>query len=328
MFLLLTRLLLWLLIAVILYNLFKKVIPKEYFTLLGGLFLFGFIVVAFSSPNNDVVSTILEVLSFPLKPVGATIVLLSFALRQGLEKSKNQVLAALLILLLASTPFFSNLLAATTEQAVVTPEAAGAQTASAIVVLGQGTTQPDEPPRTQIQLTDTGDRILYAAQLYRQSGNNPLVVVSAGPRPNLQGTQEQIVEANDIRALLVQFGVPQTRIVVEPTGTNLRSSAEEVEDILRDRGIADNRVFLVTSAYNSRRAQQVFRSVGLTNVIAKPTGFFTVQPGSRSTIDQWDQLIESFIPSVESLAITTQIVEEFYASIYYYLRGWQTPTIV
>lgn len=325
MFLLLTRVLLWLLIAVILYNLFKKVIPKEYFTLLGGLFLFSFIVVAFFSPNNDVVSTIWEVLSFPLKPVGATIVLLSFALRQGLEKSKNLVLTALLILLIASTPFFSNLLAATTEQAVVTPEAAGAQTASAIVVLGQGTTQPDEPPRTQIQLTDTGDRILYAAQLYRQSGNNPLVVVSAGPRPNLQGTQEQIVEANDIRALLVQFGVPQTRIVVEPTGTNLRTSAEEVEDILRDRGIADNRVFLVTSAYNSRRAQQVFRSVGLTNVIAKPTGFFTVQPGSRATVDQW---VESFIPSVESLAITTQIVEEFYTSIYYYLRGWQTPTIV
>ncbi len=325
MFLLLTRILLWLLIAVILYNLFKKVIPKEYFTLLGGLFLFGFIVVAFFTPGNNAVSTIWEVLSFFLKPVGASIVLLGFALRQGLDKSKNQVMAALLILLLASTPFFSNLLAASTEQAVVTPESAAAQTASAIVVLGQGTTQPDEPPRTQIQLTDTGDRILYAAQLYRQSGNNPLVVVSAGPRPNLQGNQDQIVEANDIRALLVQFGVPQTRIVLEPTGTNLRTSAEEVEDILRDQGIADNRVFLVTSAYNSRRAQQAFRSVGLNNIVAKPTGFFTVQPGTTSTVNQW---IESFIPSVEALTVTTRIVEEFYASIYYYLRGWQAPAVV
>ncbi|MEQ9233405.1 YdcF family protein [Coleofasciculus sp. E2-BRE-01] len=325
MFLLLTRILLWLLIAVILYNLFKKVIPKEYFTLLGGLFLFGFIVVAFFSPGNDAVSTIWNILSFFLKPVGASIVLLGFALRQGLDKSKNQVMAALLILLLASTPFFSNLLAASTEQTVVTPESAAAQTASAIVVLGQGTTQPDEPPRTQIQLTDTGDRILYAAQLYRQSGNNPLVVVSAGPRPNLQGNQDQIVEANDIRALLVQFGVPQTRIVLEPTGTNLRTSAEEVEDILRDQGIADNRIFLVTSAYNSRRAQQAFRSVGLNNVVSKPTGFFTVQPGTTSTITQW---IESFIPSVEALTVTTRIMEEFYASIYYYLRGWQAPAVV
>jgi len=293
--------------------------------LLGGLFLFGFIVVAFFSPGNDAISTIWQVLSFFLKPVGASIVLLGFALRQGLDKSKNQVMAALLILLLASTPFFSNLLAASTEQAVVTPESAAAQTASAIVVLGQGTTQPDEPPRTQIQLTDTGDRILYAAQLYRQSGNNPLVVVSAGPRPNLQGNQDQIVEANDIRALLVQFGVPQTRIVLEPTGTNLRTSAEEVEDILRDQGIADNRVFLVTSAYNSRRAQQAFRSVGLNNIVAKPTGFFTVQPGTTSTVNQW---IESFIPSVEALTVTTRIVEEFYASIYYYLRGWQAPAVV
>ncbi|MEQ8962512.1 MAG: YdcF family protein [Coleofasciculus sp. C2-GNP5-27] len=322
MFLLLTRVLLWLLIAVILYNLFKKVIPKEYFTLLGGLFLFGFIVVAFFSPNNDLVSTIWNVLSFPLKPVGASIVLLSFALRQGLEKSKNQVLAALLILLLTSTPFFSNLLAATTEQQVVTPEAAATQTAAAVVVLGQGTTQPDEPPRTQIQLTDTGDRILYAAQLYRQSGNNPLVVVSAGPRPNLEGNEDQVVEANDIRTLLVQLGVPQTRIVVEPTGTDLRSSAEAVEDILRDRGLADNRIFLVSSAYNSRRAQQTFSNVGLTNVVAKPTGFFTFQPGATPSVPL---RVESFIPSVEALTVTTRIVEEFLSSIYYYLRGWQTP---
>lgn len=319
MFGLLTQLLLWLLIAVILYNLFKKVIPKEYFTLLGGLFLFALIVTAFFFPDNFVVSTLWRVLSFPLKPVGASIILLSFALRQGLEKSRNQVVAALLILLISSTPFFANLLAQGAEQQAFTAQEAATQTADAIVVLGQGTTQPNLPPRTQIQLTDSGDRILYAAQLYRQSGNQPLVIVSAGPRPNLVGTQDQIVEANDIQTLLVQLGVPQNRIVVEPQGTDLRSSAIAVENILRNRGLANSRIFVVTSAFNSRRAQQTFTEVGLQNVIAKPTTFFRFQPGAtpRQPIR-----VESFIPSVEALTVTTRIVEEFLSRIYYLLRGW------
>ncbi|MBE9125155.1 MULTISPECIES: YdcF family protein [unclassified Coleofasciculus] len=318
MFELLTQILLWLIIAVILYNLFKKVIPKEYFTLLGALLLFGLIVIAFFFPDNNVVSTLWNVMSFPLKPVGASIVLLSLALRNGL-KAKNQVVAALLILLISSTPFFANLLAQGAEQQAFTPQEAATQTASAIVVLGQGTTQPNLPPRTQIQLTDTGDRILYAAQLYRESGNQPLVIASAGPRPNLEGSGAQVAEANDIRTLLVQLGVPQNQIVVEPKGTDLRTSAEAVEDILRNRGLADNRVFLVTSAFNSRRAQRTFAEVGLTNIVAKPTNFFRFQPGATPRLRIQ---IESFVPSVEALTVTTRIVEEFLSRLYYLLRGW------
>ncbi|HAG83488.1 MAG TPA: YdcF family protein [Cyanobacteria bacterium UBA12227] len=319
MFELLSQVLLWLLITVFLYNLFKKFIPKEYFTLVGALFLFAVIVSAFFFPNNQVVSAIWNVLSFPLKPVGASIVLLSLALRQGLgDKSKNQVVAALLILLLSSLPIFSNLLAASAEQQAFTRQEAEAQSAAAIVVLGQGTTEPNQPPRTQIQLTDTGDRILYAAQLYRESGNEPLVIVSAGSRPNLQGNSDEISEARDVRTVLTQLGVPESRIV-ESRATDLRSSAEAVERILRDRRLANDPIFLVTSAYNSRRARQTFSNVGLTNVIAKPTGFFMIQSGARPK-----QLvrIDDFIPSVEALTVTTRVVEEFLTSVYYYLRGW------
>lgn len=319
MFELLSQVLIWTVLAILLYNLFKNFIPKQYFTLLGGLFLFAIILLAFFRPNDPVISAIWSVVSFPLKPVGATIVLLSFALRQGLDKSKNQIYAALLILLLSSIPIFSNIWAGSAEQLAFTPQEAAAQSADAIVVLGQGTTEPNQPPRTQIQLTDTGDRILYAAQLYRQSGNSPLVVVSAGPRPNLQGNADQINEGNDVRTVLTQLGVPESRIVVEPRGTDLRSSAEAVERILRDRGLADKRVFLVTSAYNSRRARQTFTRVKLTNVVSKPTGFFRFQPRS---IPREIPSINEFIPSVEALTVTTRVVEEFLTSIYYYLRGW------
>src|SRR4028118_1843004 len=140
MFLLLTQVLLWLVLTVILYNLLLKVIPRSYLTLIGGLFLFTIIVLAFFFPNDRLVSAAWSILSFPLKPVGATILLLSIALNQGLKK-RNQVVAALLILLISSTPFLSTLLARSLELGEVsqtartaTGAAPAAQTAGAIVL--------------------------------------------------------------------------------------------------------------------------------------------------------------------------------------------------
>lgn len=332
MFLLLTQVLLWLLVTVLLYNLLVKVIPKSYLTLLGGLFVFAIIVLAFFFPGERLVATAWSVLSFPLKPVGATILLLSVALNQGL-KNRNQIVAALMILLITSTPFFSTLLARSLELGEVSPTArtvagggaaAPTQTAGAIVLLGQGTTQANLPPRTQVQLTDTGNRILFTSEVYQQQrslGADPIVIVSAGPREEAQGGN-QAAEANDIATLLVQLGVPRDRIVAEPRSTDLRSSAEQVRTILSRRGIGGTRVIVVTSGYNSRLARLTYTNAGL-NVISRPSNFFAVQPGTRENLNL---SISSFIPSVESLSISTRIINEFYTTIYYYLRGWLAPT--
>lgn len=323
MFPLLTQILLWLLITVIIYNLLLKVIPRAYLTLLGGFLLFAIIVLAFFFPNDRLVATAWSILSFPLKPVGATIVLLAVALNQGL-KNRNLIVAALLIMLISSVPFFSAVLARTLELGEASRVATPAATpAGAIVVLGRGTTQANLPPRTQIQLTDTGDRILYAAQLYRQQaadGSAPLVIVSAGPREELAGNQNQINEGNDIAALLAQLGVPPGQIVVESRSQDLRTTAIEVDRILRSRGLGGTRVLLVTSGINSRRARLAFSDVGV-NVVSRPTDFYSIQPGARPNLNFG---VQSFIPSVEALSTTTRIVEEFYTTIYYSLRGWLT----
>lgn len=333
MFLLLSQILLWLLIAVIIYNLLLKVIPRAYLTLLGGFLLFAIIVLAFFFPNERLVSAAWSVLSFPLKPLGASILLLAVALNQGL-KNRNLIVAALIILLVSSTPFLSNLLARSLELGEVTqisrtgtatPPAA--QPAGAIVVLGRGTTQANVPYRTQIQLTETGDRILYAAQLYREQvnlGSQPLVIVSAGPREDLQGNQDQTTEANDIASLLTQLGVPRDRILTADRGVDLRSSAEQVNQILRARNLGDTRVIIVTSGLNSRRARLTFSDVGL-NVISRPTDFYGFQAGATPRLRI---RVESFLPSVESLGVTTRIVEEFFTTIYYSLRGWLTPVMM
>ena len=52
------------------------------------------------------------------------------------------------------------------------------ETAAAIVLLGKGTTQPHIPNRVGIQLTDTGNRLPYAAVLYSKKVA-PMVIVTA-----------------------------------------------------------------------------------------------------------------------------------------------------
>ena len=315
MFLLLTQVLLWLLIAVIIYNLLLKVIPRAYLTLLGGILLFAIIVLAFFFPNDRLVSTAWSILSFPLKPVGATIVLLAAALNQGL-KNRNLIVAALMILLLSSIPLVTTVLARALEQGEVPRVAtagAAAPSVGAIVVLGQGTTQPSLPPRTQIQLTDEGsDRVRRAVQLYREQGGQPLVIASAG------------TEANDVATVLNQLGVPQSQIVTESRGQDLRTSAVEVRRILQSRGIAGRPIFLVTSAINSRRARLAFSQTGI-RVVTQPADFVATEPRTREARN-FNLSVQSFIPSVEALTTTTRIVEEFYTTVYYSLRGWLAPT--
>lgn len=353
MFLLLTQILLWLLITFILYNLLTKLVPKQYFTLLGGLFLFAVIVLAFFFPDDPLVSAAWRVLSFPLTPVGACILLLSISMRQGLDKSKNYIVAALIILLLSSTPLVSNLLVQSAEIDALSaeqrrqlaierdnPGAATNQTASAIVLLGRDTTQARILPdgQRQVQLTDKGDRILHTDRIYQQQlalGSNPLIIVSAGPRPAWQGNGSQVSEANDIAQVLVQLGVPQDRIVPEPFSINMHSSAEQVKRILEERGLVSSRIFVVTSGISSRRARLTFANVGL-NVVPQPTDFQGPQLTARSDTAVTTQpflgsnflppiRVESFVPSVEALTVTTRVWEETLIRIYYILRGWTSP---
>lgn len=342
MFLLLTQVLLWLLVGGIIWYILTRFIPKAYFTWLGGLIIFIFIVLAFFQPTNRTVADVWSILSIPLKPLGLAVLLLLGALgnikKGGITAAgRNQVWAALMILLLSSVPAVSYWLTQQSEQAVIRagelrreicvdqcPVAPVPTTPRAIVVLGQGTTQASLPYRPQIQLTDTGNRILYAAEVYRTQvdrGNAPVIIVSAGPRLDLQGNSRDIVEANDIVTVLTSLGVPRQDIIVEQTGVDVQTSAQAIRNILRDQGLGD-RIILVTSALEARRATLTFENLGI-RVAPRPTNFFTIQEGATPARRI---RVADFIPSADALLRTTRVVEEYLTSIYYFLRGWLTPS--
>ncbi|MEH1946020.1 MAG: hypothetical protein V7K77_03365 [Nostoc sp.] len=159
MFLLLSRVLLWLLIGTIVYSLFQRFYPSGSFV--GRLILVVILVIvalSFLNPNEPAVASLWRMLSFPLKPLGASVLLMIIAAQKikggGIDKPGGYLIGwALTILLLASTPavayfLYRAPLAMTGETSVAT----ATPTSGTLVALGQPTTA---------NISDvTGDRIL------------------------------------------------------------------------------------------------------------------------------------------------------------------------
>ena len=89
------------------------------------------------------------------------------------------LIVSLLILFLAGNRWVSTSLARSLEWRY--PPLPAGQQAPVIIVLAGGT-EPLEPPRQTVELNGAGDRVLYAAHLYRQ-GAAPLLLLCGGDIP-------------------------------------------------------------------------------------------------------------------------------------------------
>lgn len=195
--------------------------------------------------------------------------------------------------------------------------------------------------RQPVQLTDRGNRLIYAAQLYQQeSANNPLILVSASTHPSRRQKEgerrEDISEAADVqRFLTTTLRVPASGILLEHNSRSIQRSAVNVRRLLADQNINfGNQLTLVTTAMNMNRAAWTFWRAfdNNTAIVVRPTDFHTLpSPASIGNLATGTNLIErqiqasDFLPSADALYLSTQAVEEYLASFYYFLRGWIRP---
>jgi hypothetical protein len=162
MFELLSRVLLWLLIGTIGYTVFQKFYPSG--TFVGRLvFVILMIVIALSfiNPNEPAVASLWRLVSFPLKPLGASVLMLIFAAQKikggGIDKPGGYLVGwSLTILLLSSTPAIAYFLIRAplaTQGAMIPTYELLSSESQTVVALGT--------PTNAIQLTDVlGDVIL------------------------------------------------------------------------------------------------------------------------------------------------------------------------
>lgn len=184
----------------------------------------------------------------------------------------------------------------------------------AIVVLG-GATKSQFPPRPSVDLSESGDRVLYAAQLYREE-KAPLIILSGG-RIAWKGGGPS--ESADMAKLLVSMGVPKSAIVEEPASLNTYENAVNVKKILQERKI--QQVLLVTSAMHMPRSLLIFQKQGI-NAIPAPTDFLVSEQEVSEPTASTEAKILNFLPDSGRLDQTTRALKEYIGIVIYRLRGW------
>jgi uncharacterized SAM-binding protein YcdF (DUF218 family) len=156
-------------------------------------------------------------------------------------------IAAIVWLWLWSTPMMYRWIGVALEREWPVVKAEDAPTADAIVLLGGGMGS-NTNVYPYAEMWNGADRVWYAARLYRAS-KAPIII------PTGCGEKESTVP------LLLDFGVPDSAILVEDKARNTEENARFVEKILEPRNTQNTRkkILLVTSAWHMRRSVLMYR---------------------------------------------------------------------
>jgi uncharacterized SAM-binding protein YcdF (DUF218 family) len=239
-----------------------------------------------------------------LLPVGFSILALlaGVALRRWWPRaSMTLLLFAALWLWLWSTPWAADRIGVSLEQRYPAYPAAQMPLADAIVILGGGLGAPVAPWRPDINLSRTADRVFYGAALYR-NGRAPAIVVTGGRQPWSEGRQ---TEAETMRDLLVQLGVPPEAVVLEDRSRTTRENAAFTQPVLEALGM--RRILLVTSAQHMPRSMMLFRGVAEV-VIAAPTDVEAVP----RPLTLW-----SILPNSDALDLSSRAIKEYLGMLHH-----------
>lgn len=244
-------------------------------------------------------------------PLGLALQLLLLALlllARGRRRAAGWLIAvALLGLSCLSTSVCADALVGSLEGRYPVMAAAAAPTADAIVILGGGTSGRG-PTSPDIELSSSGNRLVYGLRLFRQ-GKAPRLLLSGG------GLYPGESEAEQMRELLGLFGLSGEALILETRSRNTYENATETAKLACDRGL--HRLLLVTSASHMPRAAALFRRQGgrcQLEIVPAPTG--AIAP------TQHVYGLSRFLPSVGALDNTTAALREHIGLLVYGLRGW------
>ncbi|MBX3725580.1 MAG: YdcF family protein [Xanthomonadales bacterium] len=185
--------------------------------------------------------------------------------------------------------------------------------ADLIVLLG-GLSDPATPPaRPDPDLNAAADRAWFAARLWH-AGRAPVILCSGGRAP-LSGASDP--ECPGVVRLLVDFGVPEAAIAVEPASRTTRENATEtaaaVDRLLGEGRIPGRRLLLVTSARHLPRALVAFDRAGLDAIPAATD--HAGRPGRPFAL-------ADLLPNPGALALSTSVWHEWLGRVWYALwRG-------
>lgn len=249
-------------------------------------------------------------------PLGLIFLLILFALfiRRRPRLQTALLILALLILYIGSNRWVSFMLARSLEWQYLPLDPV--PQADVIVVLG-GATESQQFPRPTVEVNSAGDRVLYAARLYKD-GKAPTILLSGGNITWLGG--RSMTPADEMAEILDLTGVPSQQILLQPKSQNTYEDALFSSAMIKETGA--QKVLLVTSAMHMPRSVALFRHQGV-DVIPAPTDFTVTQSGLNSLLAPDPQnILLNLVPNTSSLSLTTNVMKEYIGILIYRLKGW------
>lgn len=244
-----------------------------------------------------------------LLPAGLVLVLLAAAWAQSARaraaSSRHLIASAAAVVALSSSPIVASLAIGTLE-GVHPPVAIADLPTSEVAVLLGGGVRDMALPRRVIELDSAGNRVLYAARLYR-AGKVAKIIAAGG---SLENPHARVVEADLMRSLLIEWGVPDTAIIVERKSRTTYENAIFTRDIWNANGFKSG--LLVTSAWHMPRAIAAFRQAGL----ALHPASVDVHASGSLVGSAYD-----LIPSGDAFRVTTYAVREWIGRLGYIVLG-------
>ncbi len=245
-----------------------------------------------------------------LYPLGVATVLWAAAAvlrwRGRTAGSRRALLGGVAVILAASNPMAADLLLGSLESRYPPAPVEDYPRVDAIVVLG-GATQAPLPPRIEVEVNGSFDRLLHGLRLLR-AGKAPGLILSGGAIAWLTGSS--LPEAARMARLAAEYGVEPGQLLLESRSRNTRENAVHTARLMGERGL--KRVLLVTSARHMPRAAGVFRKAGV-DFVPAPTDFRV----AAKPFSPW-----RLLPDVESLDASSRAVKEYAGLAVYRLRGW------
>ena len=182
----------------------------------------------------------------------------------------------------------------------------GVPAASCMVVLG-GTVLPVDERQSRQRANSTAIRADMAAELYG-AGKTEFIIVSAGNPPWPEG---KVTEAEVMRRLLVERGVPQQSMILDMSARTRRENALYSRTIMENIGC--EQPLLVASATRMGLAEAAFGALGITVAPVATDDREAARPPSG---------LDAVIPSKEAFQITTRVLRERVTRALYRYRDW------
>lgn len=226
---------------------------------------------------------------------------LTFIIAGYIAKSKNSktsnilMLSGILCLFVFSQANVANFLLHSLERRHPPTELHNVLPADVAILLTGGMELPLSP-RTNPELGSRGDRLLGAFRLM-QAGKAPLLIIAGGNPSNLKMFRS---EAENTKDILIDWGIPASKIIIEVASTNTEQSAENLSTMLSD--LQARQVILITSAYHMPRAVMHFEEI-IETVVPYSTNTLITKKATK----KWNQ----FVPSSTSLDGSTLAIHEY-----------------